>query len=83
MLKKIIFIAGLAIISTNVEASKQRSFTKLDANQDQQLTLKEFLKAVNNTDRMSKVFNFRDKDGDGVLSNEEYMLKKKKRKKNN
>lgn len=81
MFKKVLVISFIAILSSSAMASKQRSFDKLDGNQDQQLSLKEFLKFVNNTDRMTKVFKFRDKNGDGMLTRDEYQLKKKKRKK--
>ena len=81
MFKKVLVISFIAILSSSAMASKQRSFDKLDGNQDQQLSLKEFLKFVKNTDRMTKVFKFRDKNGDGILTRDEYQLKKKKRKK--
>lgn len=80
-MKKLAVLSVIALLSTSAMASKQRSFVKLDDNQDQQLSLEEFLKFVNNTDRMTKVFKFRDKDGNGYLSKEEYLLKKKKKKK--
>ena len=81
MFKKVLVISLIAVLSSSAMASKQRSFDKLDSNQDQQLSLQEFLKFVNNTDRMTKVFKFRDKNGDGLLTRDEYQLQKKKRKK--
>ncbi len=71
----------LSLIVAGSAAAGQRDFDKLDVDGNQKLSKDEFMiyikpKAV---ERMTKVFNNRDKNKDGQLSRDEYTIKGQKK----
>ena len=71
-MKKIIIIA-LILISTSTMAG-QRDFKKLDTDDNNKLTLAEFLVKIKakRIDKMTKIFGNKDKNGDGYLNKTEF-----------
>lgn len=70
---KRISITALILASTSTMAG-QRDFNKLDTDNDNKLTLAEFLVKIkpDRIAKMTKVFGNRDKNEDGYLNKEEY-----------
>ena len=77
MKKTLIAAAAATLLATTAQANSVRDFDKLDANGDSKLSLQEFLVHIKNVERMTGVFNKRDKDSDGFLTENEYHGKKK------
>ena len=75
-MNKLIIIAATLVISSAANAG-QRDFSKIDVNQDQKLSLDEFLTHIadDKVERMAGIFNNRDKNEDGFLTENEYTLK--------
>ncbi len=78
-MKKLLILITALVITSSVHAG-QRDFNKVDENQDSQLSLAEFLVHIkaDKVDRMTGIFNNRDKNKDGFLTKEEYTVKTKK-----
>ncbi|MEH6550593.1 MAG: hypothetical protein V7711_08025 [Pseudomonadales bacterium] len=77
-MKKSVLAIALVAFTVTAVAGEQRVFTTLDSNQDDQLSKEEFLVHVKDEDKMSQVFDKRDKDQSGFLTEDEYTLKKSK-----
>jgi hypothetical protein len=78
-MKKLLLGCSLIIACTAATAG-QRDFTKLDTDQDKQVSLSEFMVHIKaeKVEHMTGIFHKRDKNVDGFLSAQEYVVKNKK-----
>mgnify|MGYP000443670024 CR=1 FL=1 len=74
-MKKLLTFSAILLLSVSANAG-QRDFNKLDSDGNKKLSLAEFLvniKAIK-IEKMTKIFNNRDKNEDGFLAFDEYKL---------
>jgi Ca2+-binding EF-hand superfamily protein len=76
---KTLFAMAALVLGLSANAGEQRPFGKLDVDGDGKLSKEEFLRTIKseNQERMSTVFDIRDKDDDGYLTLDEYTTPKK------
>tara|TARA_B110000881_G_C18322940_1_gene387707 strand:+ start:435 stop:671 length:237 start_codon:yes stop_codon:yes gene_type:complete len=78
-MKKLLILTTAMAITCSANAG-QRDFAKIDTNMDETLAMTEFMVNIKpeGMETMTKSFHRRDKDKNGVLTQEEYTFKNKK-----